>query len=216
MVVEEPRSARREATRQRVLDAARVAFAEKGVFGATIEDICDAGGFTRGAVYSSFADKDDVLNAVIEREHEALLAHITGSIGLVEREVAAAGSLEAAATSLVNRIVRTIPLDRQVTLIATELEIMAVRRPDLSASFLEVNNAFRERLAEFLVAALARVGREPVADPLDIIDAVKAIGERSVRRALIEGPDADPDSLSEAILPTMLLSLSRPLAPSVE
>ena len=73
MVVEEPRSARREATRQRILDAARVVFAEKGVFGASIEDICEQAGFTRGAVYSNFADKDDILRAVIEREHQALL-----------------------------------------------------------------------------------------------------------------------------------------------
>lgn len=210
--VDEPRSARREATRQRILDAARIVFAEKGVFGASIEDICEQAGFTRGAVYSNFADKDDILRAVIEREHEALLDHITSSIELVEQEVAVAGSLEAAVSSLVNRIIRTIPLDRQVTLIATELEIMAVRRPDLSASFLAVNNAFRERLAGFLVAALERVGREPTVDPLDIIDAVKAIGERSVCRALIEGPDADPDRLSEAVLPTLLLSLSRPIA----
>lgn len=209
---DEPRSARREATRQRILDAARIVFAEKGVFGASIEDICEQAGFTRGAVYSNFADKDDILHAVIEREHQALLDHITSSMHLVEQEAASAPSLEAAVASLVNRIIRTIPLDRQVTLIATELEIMAVRRPDLSASFLAVNNAFRERLAGFLVSALERVGREPVVDPLDIIDALKAIGERSVRRALIEGPDADPDCLSESILPTMLLSLSRPIA----
>ncbi len=211
MVIEEPRSARREATRTRVLDAARIVFAEKGVIGATIEDICDQAGFTRGAVYSNFADKDEIVREVMEREHQALLDHITGSIELVEAEVASAGSLEAAVGSLVNRIVRTIPLERQVTLIATELEIMAVRRPDLSGSFLAVNNAFRERLAEFLVAAMARVGREPVVDPLDIIDAVKAIGERSVRRALIEGPDADPDALSEAVLPVVILALSRPI-----
>lgn len=211
MVIEEPRSARREATRTRILDAARIVFAEKGVIGATIEDICEQAGFTRGAVYSNFADKDAILREVIEREHRALLDHITASIDLVEAEVAAAGSLEAAVASLVNRIVRTIPLDRQVTLIATELEIMAVRRPDLSGSFLAVNNAFRERLAAFLVAAMARVGREPVVDPLDIIDAVKAIGERSVRRALIEGPDGDPDALSEAVLPGVLLALSRPI-----
>lgn len=211
MVIEEPRSARREATRTRVLDAARIVFAEKGVIGATIEDICDQAGFTRGAVYSNFADKDEIVREVMEREHQALLDHITGSIELVEAEVASAGSLEAAVGSLVNRIVRTIPLERQVTLIATELEIMAVRRPDLSGSFLAVNNAFRERLAEFLVAAMARVGREPVVDPLDIIDAVKAIGERSVRRALIEGPDADPDALSEAVLPAVILALSRPI-----
>ncbi|HEY3335802.1 MAG TPA: TetR/AcrR family transcriptional regulator [Candidatus Limnocylindrales bacterium] len=211
MVIEEPRSARREATRTRVLDAARIVFAEKGVIGATIEDICEQAGFTRGAVYSNFADKDAIVEEVMEREHQALLDHITGSIELVEAEVASAGSLEAAVSSLVNRIVRTIPLDRQVTLIATELEIMAVRRPDLSGSFLAVNNAFRERLAAFLVAAMARVGREPVVDPLDIIDAVKAIGERSVRRALIEGPDGDPDALSEAVLPAVILALSRPI-----
>jgi AcrR family transcriptional regulator len=211
MVIEEPRSARREATRTRVLDAARIVFAEKGVIGATIEDICEQAGFTRGAVYSNFADKDAIVLEVMEREHQVLLDHITGSIELVEAELASAGSLEAAVSSLVNRIVRTIPLDRQVTLIATELEIMAVRRPDLSASFLAVNNAFRERLAAFLVAAMARVGREPVVDPLDIIDAVKAIGERSVRRALIEGPDADADALSEAVLPTVILALSRPV-----
>ena len=212
MVVEERRSARREATRQRILDAARVVFAEKGVFGASIEDICEQAGFTRGAVYSNFADKDDILREVIEREHQALLDHITESIASVEAELAAAPSLEAGVASLVNRIVRTIPLEREVTLISTELEVVAVRRPDLAASFLTVNNAFRERLAEFLVVALARVGREPTVDPLDIIDAVKAVGERSVRRALIEGPDADPDALSEAVLPALLLSLSRPVS----
>ena len=212
MVIEEPRSARREVTRQRILDAARVGFAEKGVFGATIEDICEQAGFTRGAVYSNFADKDDILREVIEREHQALLDHISDQIATVEAELAAAPSVEAGVTALVNRIVRTIPLDREVTLISTELEIVAVRRPDLAASFLAVNNAFRVRLAEFLVAALARVGRAPVGDPLDIIDAVKAVGERSVRRALIEGPDADPDALCEAVLPTLLLALSRPVA----
>jgi AcrR family transcriptional regulator len=212
MVVEEPRSARREATRQRILDAARVVFAEKGVFGASIEDICEQAGFTRGAVYSNFADKDDILREVIEREHQALLDHITSSIDIVDEELATAPSLEAAVASLVNRLVRTIPSDREVTLISTELEIVAVRRPELAASFLTVNNAFRQGLAAFLVAALERVGREPTIDPLDVIDAFKAIGERSVRRALIEGPEADPDALSESVLPALLLSLSRPIA----
>ena len=211
MVIEEPRSARREVTRQRILNAARVVFAEKGVFGASIEDICEQAGFTRGAVYSNFADKDDILRAVIEREHQALLQHIAGSIDIVDEALAAAPSLEDAVASLVNRIVRTIPSEREVTLISTELEIVAVRRPELAASFLAVNNEFREGLAAFLVTALQRVGREPTIDPLDVIDAVKAIGERSVRRALIEGPDADPDALSESVLPALLLSLSRPI-----
>ena len=52
------------------------------------------------------------------------------------------------------RIVRSIPIDRQVSLMSTELEIHAVRRPELAGTFLAVNRAFRERLAGGLVDAL--------------------------------------------------------------
>src|SRR5512139_646545 len=70
------RSARREVTRQRVLDAAREVFAERGVIGGTVEDICEAAGFTRGAFYSNFADKADVVRALLAREHGRLLEHL--------------------------------------------------------------------------------------------------------------------------------------------
>ena len=208
---DEPRSARREATRNRILDAARVVFAEKGVFGASIEDICEQAGFTRGAVYSNFTDKDDILRAVIEREHQALLDHITDSFDMVDQELSATPNLEAAVATLVDRIIRSNPSERRVPLISTELEINAVRRPDIAAAFLIVNRRFRERLAAILAEALERIGRAPLVDPLDIIDAVMAISERSVRRAIIEGPHDDPDRLSAAILPRLLLALSRPL-----
>jgi AcrR family transcriptional regulator len=211
MVIEEPRSARREATRTRILDAASVVFAEKGVIGATIEDICEQAGFTRGAVYSNFADKDDILRAVVEREHQALLDHLAQSFELVDAEVAAAPNVEAAVATLVARILRSIPVDRQLSLIGTELEIHALRRPELAGTFVGVNLAFRERLAAALVDGLLRIGRAPAVDALDIIDAVMAIGERSVRRGLIDGPGADPHELSEAVLPGVLLALSRPI-----
>ena len=42
-------TARRAATRERLVDAAVVVFAEKGVLGAAVEEICEAAGFTRGA-----------------------------------------------------------------------------------------------------------------------------------------------------------------------
>ena len=212
MVVEEPRSARREATRQRILDAARVVFAEKGVFGASIEDICEQAGFTRGAVYSNFADKDDILREVIEREHQALLDHIAGSIDIVDEELAAAPSLEVAVASLVNRIVRTIPSEREVTLISTELEIVAVRRPELAASFLVVNNAFRA--AARRVPRRGARARRPGADDRSARRDRRRQGDRGAERApgADRGPGADPDALSESVLPALLLSLSRPIA----
>jgi len=207
---EEPRSARREATRERILDAARVVFAEKGVFGASIEDICDQARFTRGAVYSNFADKDDLLRAVIEREQRTLLDRITGSLDIVDSEAAAASSLDVAARAIVNRILRSLPIERHFILIATELELHAARRPESAAAITSGNRLFRARLAEAIAEAMGRIEREPAVAPLQIADAVLAIGERSFRLAMIDGENDDPYQLAESVLPALLVALSRP------
>ena len=59
---------RRAATRERLMDAAVVMFAEKGVLGATVEEICEQAGFSRGAFYSNFDSKDDLCLAVIQQQ----------------------------------------------------------------------------------------------------------------------------------------------------
>lgn len=207
------RSARREATRQRVLDAAREVFAERGVIGGTVEDICERAGFTRGAFYSNFNDKDDVVDALVERENDRLLQHLDASLALVDREVAGAPDLEAALGSIVDRILRSVPVDRQLSLVQTELEIFAIRRPELSRRFLETSNRFRDRIGGFIEAAMRRHGRELLVDPADITDTLVAVAERSVRRALLEGGNADPDAMASAVLPGVLLALSRPIEP---
>lgn len=204
-------SARREATRQRVIDAAREVFAERGVIGGTVEDICERAGFTRGAFYSNFTDKEDVLEALVEREHARLLEHLDASLALVDQELAGAPDLGTAVASIVDRILRSVPVDRQLSLVQTELEIHAVRRPDLARPFLEASDRFRARIAVFLEAAMARNGRQLIVDPLDMVDASVAVVERSVRRALLAGSGADPDAMARAVLPGMLLALSRPV-----
>jgi AcrR family transcriptional regulator len=205
------RSPRREATRQRILDAAREVFAERGVIGGTVEDICERAGFTRGAFYSNFTDKDDVLDALVVREHTSLLAHLDASFIEVDREVEQAESLVAVLSGIVDRILRSIPVDRQLSLIQTELEIFAIRRPEHAGRFLETNNRFRERIGALIDEAMRRYGRELLVDPAVITDAIVAIAERSVRRALLAGGDADPDAMASAVLPGLLLALSRPV-----
>ena len=60
-------SARRERTRERLLDAALALFAEHGVEATSIEAICDGAGFTRGAFYSNFEDKAALIDALSAR-----------------------------------------------------------------------------------------------------------------------------------------------------
>ena len=62
------RTQRKEMTRELLLDAAIDVFAEKGYDGASLDDVADAAGFTKGAVYSNFTRKSDLFRALLERE----------------------------------------------------------------------------------------------------------------------------------------------------
>ncbi len=51
-------------------------FIERGIGAASVEDIADAAGFSRGAVYSNFADKDGLVLALLQRMTEESIAEI--------------------------------------------------------------------------------------------------------------------------------------------
>lgn len=61
------RQARREQTREALLGAAERLWAERGIHGASLDDIASAAGLTKGAVYSNFAGKTDLLLALLDR-----------------------------------------------------------------------------------------------------------------------------------------------------
>ena len=73
-----PRARRptRAETRTRLLDAAVEVFVERGITGASVEDIADAAGFSRGALYSNFADKDELILALLQRITDESIAEI--------------------------------------------------------------------------------------------------------------------------------------------
>ena len=56
-----------ELTRCSILDAAEEAFHAHGVAGTSLQNIAEAAGVTRGAVYWHFKDKADLFNAMMER-----------------------------------------------------------------------------------------------------------------------------------------------------
>ncbi len=62
--------------RNAVLDAAEAVFAERGFHGARIQDIAERARIAVGTVYNHFADKDEVLSALLDERTEGLLAHV--------------------------------------------------------------------------------------------------------------------------------------------
>jgi AcrR family transcriptional regulator len=56
----------RDETRDKLFEAAARVFEDQGIGGASIEAIAAAAGFTRGAFYSNFASKEELIIAMLE------------------------------------------------------------------------------------------------------------------------------------------------------
>src|ERR1700741_5454426 len=84
---------RRAMTRSHLLDAAARVFARQGFDGASIDDIAAAAGFTKGAGYSNFKNKEDLFLALIDSRTEQQIAAVQTTLdeatGLAGEERAA-------------------------------------------------------------------------------------------------------------------------------
>lgn len=81
----EPEPSRRQAakqgTREALLQAASAEFAEKGLDVPSLDSICARAGFTRGAFYVHFRDREDLVAAVMERVLGVFLDAVIGGEG---------------------------------------------------------------------------------------------------------------------------------------
>ena len=78
-----PRMSRAEAkarTRQLLLDSGRDVFARKGFAAATVEEIAEQAGFTRGAFYANFKDKHDLFWTLVSAEDASFFGDIEHSL----------------------------------------------------------------------------------------------------------------------------------------
>jgi AcrR family transcriptional regulator len=104
------KAAQREATRAKLLGAARDLFGERGYAAVGTEEVVRAAGVTRGALYHQFADKRELFEAVlVEVEREVLAAAAERMAGHADDVLAAfragcQGWLEASADPAVGRI----------------------------------------------------------------------------------------------------------------
>ncbi|MEZ0091829.1 TetR/AcrR family transcriptional regulator [Streptacidiphilus sp. EB129] len=65
-------SAKAEATKTRILDAALTEFAAHGLAGARVERIAAASGFNKNLIYVYFENKESLFNTVIQRNSEQI------------------------------------------------------------------------------------------------------------------------------------------------
>lgn len=136
---EAPRLNRRQAakvrTRQKVLDAARQLFAERGYEPATIRDIAKGAGMSTGAVFANFQDKAELFEAVLSTDM-VKLADTLKAAAAAETTVRA--RVLAALTAGYHASLEQLPLVQAVIArswfqpVAAEMRIRAAIKPLLS------------------------------------------------------------------------------------
>lgn len=69
-----PATGKGRATRERIIDTAADLIYERGVAAVTLDDVRDATATSKSQLYHYFADKNDLVHAVIERQRARVLA----------------------------------------------------------------------------------------------------------------------------------------------
>lgn len=190
-------SSRRQATRDKLVEAARRVVAAKGVNGASVEEICEAAGFTRGAFYSNYADKDALILDLLQRER----ARIFGAIDLA----AVTDDIDTTVEALLS-LQRPDPL---YLLLQSELTLHALRTPDFVPVMQTADAEFRTLLQEVLARGMERLGLEPVVTPEELAEVVAALLERSGRSTALAG-HSDSLALARRTLPHIIRAFTRP------
>lgn len=144
------RSESQAQTRQRLAQAARHEFARRGVAAASIDRIAESAGFSRGAFYSNYADKHELLLELITQQQAA---EIDAWQALLDAE----GPLSEALPALQGRF-DAFAANADDVLFTTELQIEALRNPAIAGRYCEYAGEIANRTRKLADAFIARAG----------------------------------------------------------
>src|SRR5258708_40230100 len=148
----------RDVTREKLFEAAARVFEDQGIGGASIEAIVAAAGFTRGAFYSNFNSKDELIIAMIEDHVEQ---SIRRNLDLLARHNNIADFRDALKTmdrSQQDPLGRSPLLHMEMILFVARAE---KRRPDLAKRL----RARRKLITDIVETALTNSGNNAALNP---------------------------------------------------
>lgn len=194
-----PRLTREESrarTRAAVVDAAAAVFARRGFAAATMEEIAAEAGFTRGAVYSNFADKEDLFVAVLDERLEARVREISAMLGA---DPDPAAFFAALAESDANR-----PDDDALTweLLRLEFRLHGVRNPDVLPRVVEANRKIVGWVTDAVRQVLETSGIDPPLPYEEVGAVVQALDEGLTLMRLV-----DPETIRAGLFGDTLATL---------
>jgi len=156
-------------TRNLLIEAAREVIVKKGFALASVRDIADAAGFSLGAFYSNFPEKEAILLELVQRHQSEERAKIEAALGSpgVDAGKAMAG---------IEKWAVTVNSDPGWAILAIELQLQALRNPAFAQRYNELNRKHRQALGALITRLFELFGKEVPGDPVEIATAFIALG----------------------------------------
>ncbi len=193
-----------ERTRRELLAAARPIFETSGYHGATLDQIAEAAGYTKGAVYSRFGSKADLFLALIEARQVERIHRIGSALSRSSRE---------GLTSAILEYTERLDADLAWFLVLAEFRAHARRHPDLNARYAALHTRVRAEATDLIERFYAELGAAPPAPPAAIADFVFAAQSGTALERAAD-PDALPAEHQVALVLRMLLGTDPKEVPS--
>ena len=146
--------------RERVLAAGREVFAEAGYQKASLDTIAGRAGFSKGAVYSNFASKEELFLALLEHE-------VAGMREALSLSLSAAGGSLAEGVRLLASAVLGWARDGRAQLVFAEFRARAAHDPALALRTATVRASLVDATATLLADVVAARGGRLTVPPAD-------------------------------------------------
>jgi AcrR family transcriptional regulator len=167
-------------TRERLLEAARAVFTERGFHATSLDAVAVEAGFTKGAVYSQFDSKADLFLALLEQR----IASRTQEMWQAAEGVR--GTVELA-TVLSRQWDEKLRHDEQWSLLLIEFRLHAARVPELNRRYAALHAKLRDAMAELIEREARESGKTLAVSAQDIARSALAIGTGAVLERCAEG-----------------------------
>ena len=198
------RDERRAETREAVLAAAAVQFRANGYAGTSIDEVAEAAGYSKGAVYSNFASKEDLFLEVVTgnaRHYQAQLA----------AALAAAETLEAKLAAFEEWVAVGLAEGSDWAALEMEFGLLARKDPEQFARLQARHLAYRDLLAAEFESYVGEMGFDLVLSPSQLADVfIMLVSGATLSRTL------DPDLSSATVGLAASLLFARKPAPDAD
>jgi AcrR family transcriptional regulator len=147
----------REQTRSRLLEAALQLFRKAGIEGFSVEDVSEMAGYSRGAFYSHFESKDDLVCAVLERENQRGYKQVDD---LYAQNLSPIERLKQLRAYYIN-----VARDLDGCAFWMSMHMYALRNPDVRPRIAELLRSDREAIVRYVRRTFEELGSEPPFPP---------------------------------------------------